>query len=148
MLELSIQLPLSSLIEACVYYTKLLSKFMSSNTLRLLFLWRGSHYNTDSPLLTPELGPNTLLLWLYYIHMLSMIWMVWMLILRALCMSRIWCAGGEAREDRLHVCYCLRVIQHVTWYVHTLLACYLKIFLRELHASVKFKLSCTVHVVV
>ena len=33
-------------------------------------------------------------------------------------------SGGEAQEDKLHACFCLCAIQHVTWYMCILLACY------------------------
>ena len=30
-------------------------------------------------------------------------------------------SGGKTQEDKLHVCYCLCTIQHIMWYMHTLL---------------------------
>ena len=48
------------------------------------------------------------------------------------CLYLVYCAwagfgGGEVQVDELHMCYCLHAIQHVTWYVHTLLICYLRL---------------------
>ena len=37
-------------------------------------------------------------------------------------------SGGKEQEDKLHACYCLCAIQHVTWYVCTLLVCNLWVF--------------------
>ena len=68
------------------------------------------------------------------------------------CLYFVYCAwagfgSGEAREEKLQVYYCLRAIQHVTWYMHTLLACYLQAsrkISRAIHMQV-FKQSCTAH---
>ena len=131
MLELSIELPSSGLIEACAHCAKLLSKVYVEQHLVafVLFLWQVSYYNTDSPLISISAGTQhcaaVAVLNMYPVHDLN-----------GLDAGRLYfthCAwtgfgGGKAREDKLHVCYCLCGIQDLTRYMHTLLVCYSRVF--------------------
>ena len=86
--------------------------------------------------------------YLYY-YKLPMIRAVWKLILRVLCIGF---NGGKAWEDKLHMCYYLRAIHHVTWYMYASLTSYSRLSYKISQATllpciskcqVKFELYCT-----
>ena len=60
MVELSIELPFSPLIEACAHSTKLLSKVYVEQHLEAL-----DYFCEKAHTMILVLGPNSLLLWLY-----------------------------------------------------------------------------------
>ena len=123
MLKLSIELPSSPLIEACVHCTQLLSKVYIEHHLEALvyFVFRltlryrlttNKHQHWDRQFAAVAIL-NT-----YTVHDLNG--------LNGYTLHCAWAgfSSGEAWEDKVHECFCLRAIQHVMWYLHTLLTCY------------------------